>query len=89
MMLCIHRRLGVVTHHAAATATGGHRAGIQVRKRDLFIRALKPLTFQNLQLCHLFMQLVDLLVQTVYALSLIHISEPTRPVGISRMPSSA
>ena len=27
--------------------------------------------------------------RTFYALSLIHISEPTRPVGISRMPSSA
>ena len=29
------------------------------------------------------------LLRRVYDLSLIHISEPTRPVGISRMPSSA
>ena len=29
------------------------------------------------------------LLLVVQALSLIHISEPTRPVGISRMPSSA
>ena len=28
-------------------------------------------------------------VEFVICLSLIHISEPTRPVGISRMPSSA
>ena len=28
-------------------------------------------------------------VSTLKLLSLIHISEPTRPVGISRMPSSA
>ena len=29
------------------------------------------------------------LFQSAFTLSLIHISEPTRPVGISRMPSSA
>ena len=34
-------------------------------------------------------QLVDPMLGTVYELSLIHISEPTRPVCSSRMPSSA
>ena len=33
--------------------------------------------------------LPTILLQTKFSLSLIHISEPTRPVGISRMPSSA
>ena len=35
------------------------------------------------------MRLGDNTVQAVEALSLIHISEPTRPSHISRMPSSA
>ena len=31
----------------------------------------------------------DVIITSPLVLSLIHISEPTRPVGISRMPSSA
>ena len=37
----------------------------------------------------IFSKMTELWGQAVDALSLIHISEPTRPVGISRMPSSA
>ncbi len=46
VVLGIHRRLYVVAHHAAAAATGGHRAGIGVGQGDLLARCFKHPGFE-------------------------------------------
>ena len=53
------------------------RLDVSLPGRDMHTGSLHPVTQISQQICDIFY------------LSLIHISEPTRPVGISRMPSSA
>src|SRR5258706_2395578 len=64
MMLGIHGTLHIVSDYPAASAAGGHRARIGIRKRYLLVLGLHHLSVQDVQTLYLLAQRCNLLIES-------------------------